>query len=240
MKEVEQAARLWCERYGETFPRRPTTCPFCGSPGGFHAMPGEPHRWYCFSTRHSEGMGGIRAQQGFQGDALDLYLHQQGLETSGVHRVRELQSRGLLEKGFQPREPKVKIPKAPVVVESKTSSLQSRQQRLKELQSVPLKREEPVLLSPKPTATTTITATSLQEMAKKWEPMAKAGWVYLSLLEREAVRSIGGPEAQILCTAWLEARRQRLGVEEGLYLKVLRGEQSCIGGVVRDLSEIRR
>jgi hypothetical protein len=135
-RDVQEAVLEWCRRYGEPLPRRLSACPFCGSPGGFHAIPGEPYRWYCFSTRHSEGMGGIAGQRGFQGDALDYYLFQNGLETSRRNRMQELQNKGLIGKRHCRREQTFRLPQppsSPVVTAPINTSLSERKTFLEQL-----------------------------------------------------------------------------------------------------------
>jgi predicted P-loop ATPase len=63
--------------------RHSDTCPVCGHKGCFGTLPDDDQRWHCFSTAHPNGVG-IRGTQGFHGDALDLFAHDQGVRPVDV------------------------------------------------------------------------------------------------------------------------------------------------------------
>jgi hypothetical protein len=70
--------------------------------------------------------------------------------------------------------------------------------------------------------------------------MVRQGWKPLSEIEKAVVTLLESAEAQTLCTAWLEAKQLRLGMEEGLSLMLWKGGGHCIDCLVMSLRERQR
>jgi predicted P-loop ATPase len=66
-------------------PRNSAPCPVCCDKASFGQMPGDDQRWYCFSTDHPDGIG-IHGPNGYHGDSLDLYAHENGVKPIDVLR----------------------------------------------------------------------------------------------------------------------------------------------------------
>jgi predicted P-loop ATPase len=78
----DEAAERWNADHRQDFPKRPATCPACGHNGCFHALPADESRWFCFSANHTAP--GIKRDEGYTGDALDLEAYQRGCKPIDV------------------------------------------------------------------------------------------------------------------------------------------------------------
>jgi len=84
-QSFEQAAAQWVSDHSREYDKKPGRCPVCDDSGSFHQLPDHIDRWYCFSTDHVEV--GIKGNNGFHGDALDLEAHERRCKPVDVLRA---------------------------------------------------------------------------------------------------------------------------------------------------------
>lgn len=83
--EMEEAIVAWNTKNTPKWPKNSAPCPICGDSASFGELPSDPSRWYCFSTDHTSI--GLRGNQGFHGDALDLEAFKRNLKPIDVLRA---------------------------------------------------------------------------------------------------------------------------------------------------------
>lgn len=81
---IGEAFARWNADHPLSFDSR--QCPVCGHNGCFGPLPEARDRWFCWSTSHVDGVG-IRAPNGYHGDALDLEAHRRGMRPVEVLRM---------------------------------------------------------------------------------------------------------------------------------------------------------
>lgn len=85
-ESIKSLVERWNADHRRDYPRHSSECPVCGSDASFGHLPDDPSRWHCFSTNHPDGIG-IRGEQGFHGDALDLEAAARGVKPIDVLRA---------------------------------------------------------------------------------------------------------------------------------------------------------
>lgn len=82
--DFAEAVRRWNLDHRQEWPRNSSRCPACGGSASFGVLPGDDSRWYCFSDKHTEP--GVKGEQGYHGDALDLEAYRRGCKPADVLR----------------------------------------------------------------------------------------------------------------------------------------------------------
>lgn len=75
--KVARAAAEWCAEHPQDWNTYGRQCPICGHKKCFGPLPDDPTRWFCFSASHSGA--GVQGDNGWSGDAVDVFAHQAGL-----------------------------------------------------------------------------------------------------------------------------------------------------------------
>lgn len=100
--KVARAAAEWCAENPQDWNTYGRQCPICGHRKCFGPLPDDPQKWFCFSTSHAGA--GVQGDNGWTGDAVDVFAHRAGLsvvaflEQEGklVHRPPIVVSKGSL------------------------------------------------------------------------------------------------------------------------------------------------
>ena len=101
---IQDAIERWVADHPRDYPRHSSECPVCGSKESFGHLPSDDRRWFCFSTHHPDGCG-IRGENGYHGDALDLAAWERGCKPIDIlKRENYLPERRRTERRQEPTE----------------------------------------------------------------------------------------------------------------------------------------